>query len=59
MAAPGGSRNYDDVEGIQEQRLRAGAEIQSLIADARAGGISIAMLIDGGENPIGLLEDTA
>jgi len=50
--------HIDDIEGIQGQLVRAGAEIQSPIAHVR-GDRLIATLTDPDGNPIGLLQDTA
>jgi predicted enzyme related to lactoylglutathione lyase len=57
MTGPVGYGHGDDIEGIQEQLVGAGAEVQSPITDV-GGGRLIATLTDPDGNPIGLFQDT-
>jgi predicted enzyme related to lactoylglutathione lyase len=58
MTGPVGYWHVDDIEGIREQLVEAGATVQSPITDV-GGGRLIATLTDPDGNPIGLLQDAA
>lgn len=58
MTEPVGNWRNDDIDGIQEPLVSAGAEVQNPIAHLRHESL-IAKLSDPDGSPLRLLEDTA